>query len=286
MSIKTEVENTAKYLREAYVALEDKGATVAGDKNMANLAGAVQSIKAGGSTVFTLEAFCNALDTSLDSCMKKYPVGTRLDDTYDGQSDPLVVAMYTSSSVSGYTGTKAGAFLIRQYAFYTPDLMFDPEGSMAKWNDASPISQFLNNEYLNKCSDKLKERVTSVLYPAYSSTGITAHPWSISSAVEVMGASMSGDGTAWDFWKQVVMSTSTSDTANSNRICYDRDSKVVKCWLRTHGGSLDQACCIDSDGSVYRRQASFSTTNMGVRPICFIGRDTSIKEPSTNPAPA
>lgn len=281
MSIATEITNYKTYLTAAWQSIKNKGGTLPTNKNAVNLALAISSIQSGGGSGSgggsssggpTITDFCNALDANIDTCMAQYPVGTELEDTYDGQSAPLIVAMYDfSAGNTGYGNAVDGVFLIRKYAIFTPGILFDMEGMSGSWSSSGQLAQFLDGEYFNKCSSKIKEKVHAVKYPAYGGYDFSAK-WSINSTTEVLGASRTSDGVVWDYWKKQTGLSSASDAANSNRICRSSDSQVVGCWLRTSGADRDQACSIDTDGSIYRRQASFYTTGMGVRPICFISK--------------
>lgn len=203
-----------------------------------------------------------------------YPVGTEIPDTYNGNSNPLIVAQYLDSSNNSSYGGAQGVILIRKYAlgYYK----FAESNNSRDYN-GSYIQSFLNGDYYNSCSAALKSLIApiSIKYymDPYSSPTISNQKAWLMSATEVGGTAYE-DGIFWDYWKQKTGLTEPSQAANSGRRIYSSsDASPHNAWLRTGAGAGSYAnyiLFIENNGQILQTNSTSSTKY--VLPACFVSK--------------
>lgn len=206
-----------------------------------------------------------------------FPVGTEIPDTWNGQSNPLIVAQYLDSSNNSSYGGAEGVMLVRKY--------IDPAGQ--KFNneaydiyyDGSVILDYLNSTYLNNCSDAVKAIISEVAVPYYDNSSMTSvlGKWHLMSAYEVCNQGNSGtkgyEGIMWDLWQQRTELSSPNGPYDSTpgRAATDRDGNALAWWLRSRFTSYGGARVNATSGSLANTTAD--NNDIGVLPVCFVAKD-------------
>lgn len=253
--------------KSAYDKIDEMGGELPANKNLQNLAEAIRSIPTGPS----LKGLKRALDNG--TAQQDYPIGTTLEDEYNGQSNPLIVAQHLdSSNNSTYDGAE-GVILIRKFVEPTSQI-FGVNNASSLYN-VSTIKGFLDTDYLDKCSDTLKSLLSEIAIQYYNGSSTTLignnkfflmSDTEINSRVAVAGI----EGFAWKYWKDITGLSAASSAANSGRIVKDRNGNAVNTWLRTRYDQNYNALYIYTNGGINGRS---TTTEYGVLPACFIGKD-------------
>lgn len=207
------------------------------------------------------------LALSTDNPAEYYPVGTEIEDTYDGHSNPLIVAQYLdSSNNSRYSGAE-GVILIRKYV-ETVSQVF---GNSVDY-PTSIVKSFLEETYYNS-SDKVKSVISNINIQYNNGSSIISVPskWFLMSAYEVCNkGNGTYEGIMWEFWKQKTGLAAPDNfyTANSGRIVRDRNGTARPIWLRSRNASTN-VCIITDSGLVF---ASLPSNGEGILPACFIAK--------------
>lgn len=221
----------------------------------------------------TLTEFKEAIDN--DTAKDTYPVGTEIEDTWDGNDNPLIVAQYLDSTNNTSYGGAEGVVLVRKYVEPTSK-QFNASGNMGYWT--SDIKNYLDGEYLENCSDTLKSLVSTIDVP-YSTSPVTSK-FFLMSDTEICGAGYDSitEGIMLDYWKEQTGFTTPNNTANAGRIVRDRSGAAQYVWLRSGTTATSRAVCyLTIDGSITNGASSGS---LGVLPACFIAKTPTEPTPS------
>lgn len=197
-----------------------------------------------------------------------FPVGHEFEDTYAGNSNPMIVAHYGTGVVNGET--VEGVYLVRKYVEPTSQ-QFGGSVDYA----SSAIKNFLDTTYLNNCSEALKSVISNVSVQYYNGSSKTtvAGKLFLMSAYEVcnqgVGAA-SYEGVMWDYWKQKtgLSAPDAMYTNNNGRIMKDRNGTAQYVWLRSRNSSSN-VCAVYPNGNVGYNGPSNSS---GVLPACFVAK--------------
>lgn len=198
---------------------------------------------------------------------EKYPIGTEIPDTWNGNNNPLIVGQYLDSSNSSLYGGAEGAILIRKYLL---DSVVTPFGNSNNYPD-STIRSFLINDYANNCSSELQLLSSTILLP-WSATHIE-DKYFVMSTTEMVGASTSAEGIAFELWKQRTALTTPNNNDNAGRVMRTADGVVGNYWLRTARRSSSNllANYVYSAGNIATN--GDTRTNNYILPACFIAKD-------------
>lgn len=227
----------------------------------------------------TLLDFKNSLDAG--TAYTEFPVGSEIYDTYNGQSNPLIVVQYLDNTNNNEYGGAVGAIMMRKYAEPTGIVFDDTSNSY----QSSSIKSFLSTGYYDNCSDELKTVVSDITIPVMDLDGSTTYlpqnKWFVMGAIEVcafdelQGGSSRVEGINWEYWKNKIGS-SGSTAANAGRIITDRDGNACYVWTRTKftaaGGH--EVYGVMNTGAI-SQNFTVTTTNpaISVLPACFIAKD-------------
>lgn len=216
------------------------------------------------------------LALSADNPAEYYPVGTELEDTYDGQSNPLIVAQYLDSKNNEKYDGAEGVILIRKYVEPTSQ-----EWSTTSYYKNSTINSFLMTTYYNNCSDNLRELISEINVPCYTGYDtytpvpvklflMSAYEVCSTSMNTVSGSNLGLEGIMWEYWRQQTGLNSPSISGNNGRIMRGRDGVAYDIWLRTASTTTGTKQYVNKYGDVGTRSGS---TKYGVLPACFIAKD-------------
>ena len=202
-----------------------------------------------------------------------YPVGTEFADTYDGASNPLIVAQYLDETNNSAYGGAVGVIMVRKYL----------SNFQIKWDNNvnyrdSYINTQLNGDMFEKCSTELKQYASEIDIP-YAINGnniiMVKTKQFIMSTAEVMSKNPSGsdtpaEGFGWDLWEQRTGLTSPSYLENEGRIMANSSAVVESWWLRSWVSSSNVAYTAFNGQVSFRRPSS----SIYLLPAYFIGKDT------------
>lgn len=216
-------------------------------------------------TNFTLTALKDALDNGKAQTL--FPIGTKIQDTYDGDTITWVVASYNTATLA--TGTsRPGVYLC------SPTSISNRLGYNSFDYGQSTINSYLNGEFLEACSDELRENAATIAVPYRDNVGnktVGAKVW-IPSATEVYGTKAKSDaveGQPWWYWGQRSRLLQTSDANNSYRLVKTPTGTADTVWLRSFGRGGNYLDVINSAGAIVSYQGSFSVA-FGITPAFFI----------------
>lgn len=212
------------------------------------------------------------LALSTDNPEEYYPVGGEIPDTWNGNSNPLIVAQYLSSSNNSSYGGVEGVILIRKYVEPATGQVFNNTRFDSNYI-SSTIKNYLDTTYLDNCSESLKSVISPIAVPYYNGSSVVKvdGKWQLMSGIEVLTTQMSGDGVAWDIWKKRTNLNSANDGVNPGRIMKDRDGQVRMWWLRSRPNP-SYACIILAEGNV-QTTTDVNAAVVGVLPFCFISKN-------------
>lgn len=198
-----------------------------------------------------------------------YPVGTEIEDEYDGQSNPLIVAQYLDESNNSAYYNSNGVILVRKYV----EPVSQTFGSNVNYI-TSTIIGFLDTTYYNNCSEELKSTISNFGVPYYTGTQMekVTGKWFLMSAYEVCSkGSGTYEGVMWDYWKEKTHLSAPDNllSSNSGRIMKGRDGTNQHVWLRSRYDS-SLVCYVYTTGDVTYNGPSNS---YGVIPACFIEKN-------------
>lgn len=202
---------------------------------------------------------------------KYFPIGTEIPDTYSGFSYSLIVGAYTE--ISG----KKAAGLVRS-SIFPANIQFD--SSTFKNYPTSYLFQYLQSTYLNDCSAELKAAISTVSVPWWNGSGIeqVSGKWHLLSGIEVCGTINSGEGEAWELWKQRTGLSTPSDAGNTGRVVKNWNGGDAYYWLRSmlvQSGKYYQGG-VSAGNTLNPGTISGNSANanyVGLLPICYILAD-------------
>lgn len=271
MAVQDTIASMNKHTQDAYDKIEEKGGELPVNKNLANLATAIRSIPGGGGwdpSNPTLDGLQDALDKGEDVL-----INTEIPDTWNGVSNPLVVGINTIIEKGGQRYKAIG--LVRKYADPTTQVF----GSTNDYS-ASPILSYLNNDYLSKCSEALKNIISEVEVGSYNGSTIQKVSGKVHlfSGIEVGGTAQAGEGEFWPYWKQKTGLSAADNTANSGRIVNSTSGAPQYWWLRSRGTTSPQVSDVTADGQVYYGAAPNAT--IAVLPQFWVLASNPLPQPS------
>lgn len=195
-----------------------------------------------------------------------YPVGTEIPDTYNGKSNPLIVAQYLNSRNNTRYDNKEGALLIRKYVDPVSQV-FDSDANTDGDYIDSQIRTFLNDTYYNNCSEDLKKNIVPLIIE-YDNSTVWQNYWFLMSVTELNNTSVTPEGIPLAYWKEKL-------AAGENRSMTDANGTPTPFWLRTKfvaaGSDQKNAYTISSTG-LYTPHL-VDTPNIGVLPACFVMKE-------------
>lgn len=199
-----------------------------------------------------------------------FPAGTEIPDTYDGQSNPLIVAQYLDSTNNSSYGGAEGVILVRKYV--EPTAQTYGANNNVLYNNSS-IHSYLQTTYLNNCSDILKSMMSDINIKFYTGTSYStlSTKWFAMDPIELLstyGNSNWQSGTAWDYWKQKTGLSAPASGANTGRIGRDRNGTAYKYWLRSKDIAPDYMVISTNGQGDY----ATATQSWGILPACFIAK--------------
>lgn len=209
---------------------------------------------------------------------EEYPVGTEIEDTYDGVSNPLIVAQYLDSTNNSSYGGAEGCILVRKYCAPTR-AYFDSDRKPDY--TTSDVKELLDGEYLNKCSSDLRSVISEISVPYYNGTSMVPvqSKWFLMSYTEVYSKSynegVGDEGIAWDYWKQKTGLSAPSElyASNTGRVMQDTAGQTRSWWLRSFAFSYVIGYVnTTGQGSTFGPDNS----DCAVLPACFISRHTGV----------
>lgn len=197
-----------------------------------------------------------------------YPVGREITDTWNGKSNPLIVAQYLDSTNNSSYGGAEGVILVRKYAHDA--VVF---GNNYDYYD-STIRNYLYTTYLNGCSESLINLISPITIPYYDFMGVVYTPskWFIPSGIEMGSTYNSGDGIFWDYWKNRTGLSTANNNANSGRVITDMNGANQRIWLRSVGSNTNSVCYVYLDGRI--NATGDPKTSIPFIPACFISKNT------------
>lgn len=226
---------------------------------------AVPSDEPEGSAIAQFKASVNAGTASTD-----FPIGTEIEDTYGGESNPLIVAQYLDSSNNSVYSGAEGAILIRKYA--VAQSVYGSEDNY----DTSTVKNYLSNDYYTGCSTDLQNAMNLISLPSsYGSNQLStvqAKAFLMSeNEIGSKGAVNWSTGNMFDYWKEKTgLSTPGAwNTANAGRIVKNTSGTNVECWLRG-GYNSTYAFVVTATGAV---TGAMPTGSKWVLPAHFIGKE-------------
>lgn len=243
--------------------------------NLANLEAAVDSIPTN-----TLAGLKAALKNG--TAQEKFPVGHEIPDTYAGNSNPLVVAQYLNPNNNSKYGGAEGVILIRKYV-EPASYVFSSVGPAAIDYATSDVLTFLKTNYLQNCSDDLKSLVSPLAVPYYVYDGTNIYDdskltyvrseWNLCSGTEILNPrAYSGEGIAFDIWKQRMGYSSPNDAPTQGRVVLGIDGEAKYWWERSFAASAPyNVCYVSTSGDTYNWHQT--NVELGVLPFCFISKD-------------
>lgn len=229
---------------------------------------------------------------ALDDPASVYPIGTKIPDTYNGHSSPLIVAQYLNSSNNSAYGGAEGVILIREFVEPTAKTAFAiGDNAYYEGYAGTTMKTFLDTTYYDNCSDELKSLISEISIPCYrvaqwpdsfspymESVSCT---WFSMSAYEVCNKGAYGEagyeGVIWDYWKERtgLSSPDNMHEANSGRIVRDVDGNSYSVTLRSMDSGTG-VCCI-SGPYVSGYEGAINSTGLStvdpVFPACFVAKN-------------
>lgn len=205
---------------------------------------------------------------------KEIKLGSEIEDTYNGVSNPLIVVAQREVETSD--GNKVqGVYLQRKFITDYHQIW----GSTAADYGSSPINTFLNDTYMSRCSAELQNMISSIKVPVVINTGPTTvdAKWFLPSIEEVYGdptvAYAPGAGTEgafFPYWKEKTGLSTPSNANNDGRAVELINDSVANWWLRSRdslsvGGA---AWLVTWRGNIASDGPQLS--NRGVLPVCVV----------------
>lgn len=264
MCIADRVRSMASHLRAAYASVATRGGDLPAQLNLANLAAGVESIPTGPVAPKSLAELKAALKAG-----RAIAVGAEIPDTYNGNSNPLIVYQQLDNSNNSAYGGAAGVLLGRKYIEPVEQVFSLSNNGL--YNSAT-IRNFLQTTYYENCSDELKSIINDINISWWNGSSMLSitSKWFLLSNVELcMGSGNNNEGMMLDYWKQKTGQTSPqfSGDRNYGRTLADRNGTVKQYWTRTKGSQTYYEYCIDTSG---RGQQLGPNLSYGVAAVCFV----------------
>lgn len=224
-------------------------------------------------TAPTLAGLKKALNRG--NAAEKYPIGTEIEDTWNGQSNPLTVAHYTNITLANGT-VKPGAYLVRKYV---EPVSQQYSTTQYRYYTNSAVKAYLEGEYLQKCSAETKGLISQIkiiwMEPNYLGgfdRKEMAARFFLMSGIEIGGTKNTGEGVFWSYWKQKLGISTPSDQYTNKRIVRSRDGVARRISLRTNypSGGMDWTSYVGTVGEVSNGSLN---DEYGVLPACAIVAD-------------
>lgn len=194
-----------------------------------------------------------------------YPVGTEIDDVWEGVAAPLIVAHYLDSSNNANYGGAIGAFLFRKYL--SPISYRWTETTHYETYEQSMVYASLKTTYWESTSPELKEAISEVQVPSgnYADRKLIPVKWFLMSADEVnyqiQFTAESWDGEVWQYWKGADRDKRVATPLSGSAAMYTLRSQDLNknnyCVTATGGVSM---------GDWYLRSDP-------IRPACFVAKE-------------
>lgn len=261
MTIAEELKRIIDAKADIKSAILEKGVTVPDDTLLDQYYLYIDQIGESPVAPNDLPAFKKALTDG--TAREKYPVGTLLEDTYNGVSNPMIVGQYLDSTNNSKYYGAVGAILIRKYV--EPSAM--QYGTTTAYN-TSGLRSFLGSDYLDNCSNEMKAVISDIDIVA-GITRLTDKWFAMSDTELYSNRSSTSEGIAFDYWKKATGLSSPSYAANSGRIVTDRNGVAYVAWTRSLY-STREVCGIDFNGMIGYNAPSQA---YGVLPACFISSE-------------
>lgn len=227
----------------------------------------------GTTPVTTITNFKTALNSG--EAEIKFPVGSEIEDQYDGMDNPLIVVQYLDSSNSASYNGAEGVILMRKYAIALDDLRFSTTTS-CNYPDSLVYSQLANSSYLDKCSNEIQNAISEIDIPYFTPTvgiGSLHCNWFLPSGIETGGTDQAGEGIYWEYYKKNSGSSTPTNSAVASRIATTLDGTQVRTWIRTTAstGNPGTPMAIFTTGV---ENSSGGTNGSYIRPACFVAKET------------
>lgn len=223
----------------------------------------------------SLSDFKSMLDAGLGEIY--YPVGTEIPDTWNGNSNPLIVTQYFTTANSKYGGA-IGTILIRKYVEPVSQ-QYSSNNSYGYIYTSSDILSYLSGDYYNKCSSVLKTLISPIKFQVSSGGGSpnlipNAQYFFLMSACEMGNqgywGSQSYEGVMWDYWIKKTGFSQPNANSSTARIATDRNGTAQPYWIRTSATSDLGAGYVRANSGITWQKP---TNTAGVRPACFIPKN-------------
>lgn len=215
----------------------------------------------------TIEGLRAALDSGNTDDIE---IGTEIPDEWDGENNPLIVG--TKQVMLGPDGYYNAIGLTRKYLTSASTYAY---GSSPDY-PTSTIFAYLNGDYLEKCSDALKDNLLEASVKWFDGSIMHNVPGKVHlfSGWELMGLYSSGEGSPWELWKQRTKLSSPTDSTNSGRIMYTSAGTQAEWWARSWR-SANAAINVGNYGDTGN---SNTTAKKGIVPEFWIGASSPIAE--------
>lgn len=277
MAIANDIDSIYTHTKNAYKAIEALGGVLPNNKNLENLAAVIQALPVlpynpANPTLAGLKAALDAGDYAA------FPVGTEIPDTWNGESNPLIVGTYRE--VEGADNqTHMAVGLLRKYLNPT-DYVWDANTTNPMYA-TSEIYTYLNGEYLRQCSAELQSLIgeVNVLWENVYETGLplisVTGKWHLFSNPDVFGPTDEEEAEAiipWEYWKNVTGLSEENPRPNAGRVKTDAQGTPHTWWLRSVSWPGPPHVAIISTNGV-AGSAVLPVNRYRVLPFCYIFKD-------------
>lgn len=275
-----EVRNTIQSMftnnKACWDMIDEMGGDTSMPHNLQNMAEAILSIPTGPAVPTSLAELREMVNRG-----REIAIGTEIPDTYNGDSNPLIVVQnLNGSNNSAYDGV-IGVVLQRKFITDVGQI-WNSIGSDNNYA-TSTINTFLNSTYLDRCSSELQNILTEIEVPvvtrASGDVKVSAK-WFLPSIEEIYGdpsaqyaPGYGREGAYFSYWKTKTGLSSPSNAANAGRIVKvsSNSGAAGYWWLRSYHAQGSNAWGVVTDGMLY--YYGLANTNIGVAPCCFVGKD-------------
>lgn len=211
------------------------------------------------------------------------PVGTEIEDTYGGVSNPLIVMQNLNSSNNSVYGGAEGVILMRKYAT-DYGVQFNSSATASNYANSN-IYTYLQNTYLSKCSDNLKAMLSNISVPCYNTSRQMVQvtgKWFLPSAYELCSEGANGaagyEGIIWQYWKDATGFSAPMPmyTENNAYKITNTSNTPQLAWSRSNYGTSAIVAVDGSYGWLLTGIGGYLTANgtgISMAPACFIGKD-------------
>lgn len=198
----------------------------------------------------------------------RFPIGTIIADTFGESSEaPLIVGHYLDETNNTNYGGAEGVFVFRRYC----EPLKQTFGDKPTY-DTSDIRTYLQNDYLNACSDSLKSVISDITlqwggYNAKPTGTVTDKVFLMS--IRELGytpTDTTSAGELWDFWN--IMGIQPTE-----RIAYDNTGTTAQPWWTRSKADSTQVRIVRESGSA---GSLVPTRQFAVRPAFFISKEAVV----------